>query len=98
MAAIALTAFCIARTIENHGNEAVFSSSYVLASAVLNCPQTPQGRFFNLIGGQSIICGDYPAGASEVILPHVIGDMEVYSLQTAWKIVEENTEAVHSLL
>jgi trimethylamine-N-oxide reductase (cytochrome c) len=93
--AIALTAFCIARTVEKHGNEAVFSSSYGgWSHCGVNRPQTLQGRFFNLIGGQSICAGDYSAGASEVILPHVIGDMEVYSPQTAWEIVEKNTEVV----
>ncbi|MFG0906664.1 molybdopterin-dependent oxidoreductase [Photobacterium damselae] len=93
--AIALTSYCIARTIEKHGNEAVFSSSYGgWSHAGLNRPQTLQGRFFNLIGGQSSCAGDYSAGASGVILPHVIGDMEVYSPQTAWKVIEENTELV----
>ncbi len=91
--AIALVSYAIAKTIENHGNEAIFSSSYGgWSHAGLMRPQTLQGRFFNLIGGQSTCAGDYSAGASEVILPHIIGDLEVYSPQTAWKVIEENTE------
>jgi trimethylamine-N-oxide reductase (cytochrome c) len=91
--AIALTAFAIARTIEKHGNEAIFSASYGgWSHSGLNRPQTLQGRLFNLFGGQRTCAGDYSAGASEVILPHVIGDLEVYSAQTAWENIEANTE------
>lgn len=91
--ALALTATAIANTIEKHGNEAIFSTSYDgWAHAGLMRPQTLQGRFFNLIGGQSTCSGDYSAGASEVILPHVIGDLEVYSPQTAWPVIEKHTE------
>ena len=91
--AIALTAFAISKTIQEHGNEAIFSSSYGgWSHSGLNRPQTLQGRFFNLIGGQSTCSGDYSAGASEVILPHVIGDLEVYSPQSAWEDIEANTE------
>jgi trimethylamine-N-oxide reductase (cytochrome c) len=91
--AIALAAYAIAKTIQDHGNDAIFSSSYGgWSHAGLMRPQTLQGRFFNLIGGQSSCSGDYSAGASEVILPHIIGDLEVYSPQTAWEVIEQNTE------
>ncbi|MGS0689272.1 molybdopterin-dependent oxidoreductase [Shewanella sp. 30m-9] len=91
--AMAMVSTAIANTIAKHGNQAIFSSSYGgWSHAGLMRPQTLQGRFFNLIGGQSACSGDYSAGASEVILPHVIGDMEVYSPQTAWQVIEDNTE------
>ncbi|BDM65092.1 trimethylamine-N-oxide reductase [Shewanella sp. NFH-SH190041] len=93
--AIALTALAIAKTISKYGNEGVFSASYDgWSHAGLNRPQTLQGRFFNLIGGQSACSGDYSAGASEVILPHIVGDLEVYSPQTAWQVIEDNTEVM----
>ncbi|MCL1137852.1 molybdopterin-dependent oxidoreductase [Shewanella pneumatophori] len=91
--AIALTSYAIAKTIQEHGNEAIFSSSYGgWSHSGLMRPQTLQGRFFNLIGGQSSCSGDYSAGASEVILPHIIGDLEVYSPQTAWEVIGKNTQ------
>jgi hypothetical protein len=41
-----------------------------------------QGRLFGLTGGHSVTTGDYSGGASQVSLPHIIGDMEVYSPHT----------------
>ncbi len=91
--ALSLVADAIQTTATEHGNEAIFSSSYGgWSHAGLMRPQVLQGRFFNLIGGQSTTTGDYSGGASQVILPHVIGDMEVYSPQTAWPVIKENTE------
>ena len=91
--ALALTANAIVTTIEEHGNEAIFSSSYGgWANAGSFRPNVLQQRFFNLIGGCSITQGDFSAGASQVALPHIIGDMEVYSPQTAWEVVRDNTE------
>ncbi|MCE7565544.1 molybdopterin-dependent oxidoreductase [Aliivibrio fischeri] len=91
--ALSLVADAIQTTATEHGNEAIFSSSYGgWSHAGLMRPQVLQGRFFNLIGGQSTTTGDYSGGASQVILPHVIGDMEVYSPQTAWPVIQKNTE------
>ena len=91
--ALSLVADAIQTTATEHGNEAIFSSSYGgWSHAGLMRPQVLQGRFFNLIGGQSTTTGDYSGGASQVILPHIIGDMEVYSPQTAWPVIQENTE------
>lgn len=91
--ALSLVADAIQTTATDHGNEAIFSSSYGgWSHAGLMRPQVLQGRFFNLIGGQSTTTGDYSGGASQVILPHVIGDMEVYSPQTAWPVIEKHTE------
>ncbi|KPC54586.1 Dimethyl sulfoxide/trimethylamine N-oxide reductase precursor [Amantichitinum ursilacus] len=91
--ALGLTAKAILDTIEKHGNEAVFSSSYdgwshggIFRANVL------QGRFFNLLGGCSITTGDYSGGAAQIAMPYVIGDMEIYSAQTAWQQVRDNTE------
>jgi trimethylamine-N-oxide reductase (cytochrome c) len=36
--------------------------------------------------------GDYSAGAGQVIMPMIIGDLEVYSAQTSWEQVRDNTE------
>jgi trimethylamine-N-oxide reductase (cytochrome c) len=71
--ALGLSAKAILHTIEKHGNEAVFSSSY---------------------GGCSMTTGDYSGGAAQIIMPYVIGDMEVYSAQTTWEQVRDNTEVL----
>ena len=55
-------------------------------------PNVLQGRFFNLIGGMSVTVGDFSGGAAQVVMPHVVGDMEVYSRQTSWLEVLKNTE------
>ena len=78
--ALKLTAKAILDTIEDHSNEAIFSSSYgAWAHGGVLTPNVLQGRFFNLIGGMSVTVGDYSGGAAQVAMPHVVGDMEVYS-------------------
>tara|TARA_R110002167_G_scaffold22811_6_gene81412 strand:- start:2401 stop:5058 length:2658 start_codon:yes stop_codon:yes gene_type:complete len=91
--ALGLVAKAILDTIDQHGNEAIFSSSYGgWSHAGVFRPNVLQGRFFNLIGGCSLTSGDYSGGASQISLPHIIGDMEVYSAQTSWEQVRDNTE------
>ena len=93
--ALGLTTKAILDTIEKHGNEGVFSSSYGgWSHAGIFRPNVLQGRFFNLLGGSSMTTGDYSAGAGQIIMPMVIGDMEVYSAQTAWEQLRDNTELV----
>lgn len=91
--ALGLTAKAILDTIEKHGNEAVFSSSYGgWSHAGIFRPNVLQGRLFNLLGGCSYTTGDYSGGAAQIVMPYVIGDLEVYSPQTAWQQVRDNTE------
>jgi len=93
--ALGLTAKAILDTIQQYGNEGCFSSSYGgWSHAGIFRPNVLQGRFFNLIGGSSMTTGDYSAGAGQIIMPMVIGDMEVYSAQTAWEQLRDNTELV----
>src|SRR5699024_8208611 len=91
--AVALVADASLRTIEEHGNEAIVSASYGgWSHAGSFRPQGLQGRLFSLIGGQSVTTGDYSGGASQISLPHIIGDMEVYSPQSAWETVRDHTD------
>lgn len=93
--ALALAANAILTTAEKHGNSALFSASYGgWSHAGLLRPQVLQGRLFNLIGGHSVTTGDYSGGASQISLPHIIGDMEVYSPQTSWEVVADHTEVM----
>ncbi|MFB2532172.1 molybdopterin-dependent oxidoreductase [Paracoccus sp. p3-h83] len=88
-----LAAKAIVDTIAKHGNEAVFSSSYGgWSHGGTMRPNVLQGRLFNLIGGCTITVGDWSAGASEIALPHIIGDMEAFSPQTAWPVIRDNTQ------
>ena len=38
--------------------------------------------------------GDYSAGAGQIIMPLVLGDLEVYSAQTSWEEVAKHTEVL----
>ncbi|WP_299849008.1 molybdopterin-dependent oxidoreductase [uncultured Roseovarius sp.] len=88
-----LTAKALLDTATNHGNEAIFSSSYGgWSNAGTFRPNVLQGRLLNLMGGCTNTQGDWSAGASQISLPHIIGDMEVYSAQSAWETVRDNTE------
>ncbi len=56
------------------------------------CP-TLAGRFFNIVKGGSVnIDGDFSVGAALRTNPDVVGDIEVYSLQTAHEQILANTE------
>jgi trimethylamine-N-oxide reductase (cytochrome c) len=91
--ALQLTAKAILDTIDKGGNEAIFSSSYGgWSHAGVFRPNVLQGRLFNLFGGNTNTVGDWSAGASQISLPHIIGDMEVYSAQTAWEVIRDETE------
>jgi trimethylamine-N-oxide reductase (cytochrome c) len=91
--ALKLTAKAILDTIDKHGNEGLFSTSYGgWSHAGIMRPNVLQGRFFNLFGGSALTIQDYSGGASQVSLPYVIGDMEVYSAQTSWEQVRDHTE------
>ena len=93
--ALGLTAKAILDTIEKYGNEGCFSSSYGgWSHAGIFRPNVLQGRFFNLLGGSSMTAGDYSAGAGQIIMPLVLGDLEVYSAQTCWEEVARHTEVM----
>ncbi|HCQ65248.1 MAG TPA: trimethylamine-N-oxide reductase [Rhodobacteraceae bacterium] len=88
-----LAAKALLDTAANHGNEAIFSSSYGgWSNAGSFRPNVLQGRLINLMGGCTNTAGDWSAGAGQVLLPRVLGDMEVYSGQTSWEVIRDNTE------
>lgn len=51
-------------------------------------------RFMTATGGFVGTAGDYSTGASQVIMPHVLGTIEVYEQQTSWPIVLEHSKVV----
>jgi len=51
-------------------------------------------RLLNLNGGYTGASGDYSTGAGQVIMSHVMGNMEVYSQQTVWPVVLKNSDLI----
>ncbi len=81
------------RVDEEHGPGGVFAGSYGWKSPgrLHNC-RTLLYRMLKARGqGFVKIVGDYSTGASQVIMPHVLGTNEVYERQTAWPVVIGNT-------
>ncbi|NJB69465.1 trimethylamine-N-oxide reductase (cytochrome c) [Desulfobaculum xiamenense] len=93
--ALDLVAGEIRRVIKTYGNSAIYSTPsgwYNLGQ--LHSAGACMNRLENLLGGFTRAVGDYSSGASQFIMPYVVGDMEVYSQQTAWPVIEENTEVI----
>jgi trimethylamine-N-oxide reductase (cytochrome c) len=93
--AIDLVSKELARVKTDHGNKAIFGGSYGWKSVgkLHNC-RNLLGRLLNLHGGYTNHVGDYSTGAAQVIMPHVVGRLEVYEQQTAWPVVVENSTLV----
>ena len=84
-----------ARIRESYGAESVFAGSYGWrSSGVLHKPQSLLQRYMGMAGGYSGHLGDYSTGAAQVIMPHVMGSIEVYEQQTTHPVVLENSEVV----
>ena len=94
--AVELLAAELRRVTEQHGNEAIYGGSYGWASAGrFHHAQSQIHRFLNCIGGYTASVNSYSLGASEVILPHVVGtSSEVLRRATTWKAILEHTELV----
>jgi trimethylamine-N-oxide reductase (cytochrome c) len=91
--ALDLVAREITRIRHLHGPSAIYAGSYGWRSPgkLHNC-QTLLHRMMNLTGGYVNYSGDYSAGAALVILPYVVGSIEVYEQCTAWPVVAEHTQ------
>lgn len=94
--ALDLVAAELRRVRDRHGNEAIFGGSYGWASAGrLHHAQSQLHRFLNCIGGYTYSVNSYSLGASEVILPHVVGSTrDVLRRATTWHAILEHTELV----
>lgn len=65
-----------------HGNQAIYGASYGWGSAGrLHHPQSQLHRLLNGIGGYTSSVGDYSYGASQVLLPYVIGHQALHDLR-----------------
>ena len=94
--ALDLLAGELRRVYRDHGAEAVYGGSYGWASAGrFHHAQSQVHRFLNCLGGYVRHVNSYSLGASTVLLPHVIADVNVLLNQaTAKSVVAEHSELV----
>ncbi|HWO65779.1 MAG TPA: molybdopterin-dependent oxidoreductase, partial [Umezawaea sp.] len=82
------------------GNPAIFGGSYGWGSAGrLHHAQSQLHRFLNTIGGYTRSVNDYSRGASEVLLPHLVGARAALDLRyrsASWTDVAEHTDLLVS--
>lgn len=81
------------RVEETYGPTGTYAGSYGWKSPgkLHNC-QNLMRRMLNLKGSFVNSAGDYSTGASQVIMPHVMGTLEVYEQQTVWPVIVESTD------
>jgi len=91
--ALDLVAGEIKRVHDAHGPTGIFAGSYGWKSPgkLHNC-QSLLRRLLSQNGGFVNTSGDYSTGAAQVILPYVVGSIEVYEQPTAWPVVAKSTE------
>lgn len=78
-----------------YGAESIFAGSYGWrSSGVLHKAQTLLQRYMSMAGGYSGHLGDYSTGAAQVIMPHVVGSIEVYEQQTTHPMILEHSDVV----
>ena len=84
------------RVYATHGADAVFGGSYGWASAGrFHHAQSQVHRFLNTLGGYVRSVNSYSAGASAVILPHVLGSYEDAARRAVlWADVAQHTDIV----
>lgn len=93
--AIKLAADQMKSTRKTLGPSGIFAGSYGWKSAGnFQNSRTLLHRFQRTCGGFVGHKGDYSTGASQVIMPHVMGTVEVYEQQTSWEVVLESSEVV----
>lgn len=93
--AIKLIANELKKTRKEYGADGVFAGSYGWkSSGNVQNSRILLHRFMNLTGGFVGVLGDYSTGASQIIMPHVLGTIEVYEQQTSWPLVLEHSKVV----
>ena len=87
----------LARVKDRHGLGAIFGGSYGWSSAGrFHHAQSQVHRFLNtVLGGYVRSVNSYSAGASGVLMPHILGPMEsITRRNVTWEQVVEHSEAV----
>src|SRR5215471_21523903 len=93
-AALDLLANELRRVYDRYGPDGVFGGSYGWASAGrFHHAQSQLHRFLNCLGGYVRSVNTYSFGTSQVLLPHVVGDVSlVMAGATAWPVIAEHTD------
>ncbi len=95
--AIELVTKELKRVSETYGPTGIFAGSYGWMSPgkLHNCRNLLR-RMLNtgLKGAFVNASGDYSTGASQIIMPHVVGTLEVYEQQTVWPVLIESTDVL----
>lgn len=93
--AIKLIAKELKKTREAKGTSAIFGGSYGWkSSGNMQNARILLHRFLNVTGGFVGATGDYSTGASQIIMPYVVGSIEVYEQQTSWENILEHSKYV----
>ncbi|MFV0482017.1 MAG: trimethylamine-N-oxide reductase TorA [Campylobacteraceae bacterium] len=93
--AIKLIANELKKTYKQKGPSGVFAGSYGWFSpGKLHNSRILLQRFMKMAGGYVGSTGDYSTGAAQVIMPHVMGTIEVYEQQTSWPVILDNTKVI----
>ncbi|MBE9607699.1 molybdopterin guanine dinucleotide-containing S/N-oxide reductase [Acetobacteraceae bacterium H6797] len=95
--ALDLVAAELARVKEQHGLESIFGGSYGWSSAGrFHHAQSQVHRFLNVtLGGYVRSVNSYSAGASAVIIPHILGPFEpVARYSVTWEQIERETDLI----
>jgi biotin/methionine sulfoxide reductase len=84
----------LGRVVRTHGNAAIYGGSYGWSSAGrFHHAQSQLHRFLNGLGGYTRSVNTYSLGASEVILPRVLGaNTAVIRRATSWSQIVASTE------
>lgn len=93
--ALDLVAKEIKRVRDTYGATGIYAGSYGwYSSGALHAARTLLHRYLNVTGGFVGSKGDYSTGAAQVIMPHVLGTIEVYEQQTSWETILESSDIV----
>jgi len=93
--ALDLVANAIKKAQTKGGNKALYNaSSSGWSHPGAFKPNVLAGRFFNQIGGAVGTVGEYSNGAAGPVNPSIVGDMEVYSIQTSHEQIIANTKVM----
>ena len=93
--ALDLATKAIKKAQKKNGNKAIYNSCYSgWAHPGAFKPNAMAGRFLNQIGGAVGTAGEYSNGAAGPTNPVIVGDMEVYSIQTAHEQIIANTKVM----
>ncbi|MDY3113502.1 MAG: molybdopterin guanine dinucleotide-containing S/N-oxide reductase [Helicobacter sp.] len=85
----------IKKVRKERGASGIFGGSYGWkSSGNLHSARTLLHRYLTMGGGFVGGIGDYSTGAAQVILPHVIGTLEVYEQQTSYPVVLEHSKVI----